>query len=214
MTHRVRWECPAGLHPAVLGASRPRKDATCRYCLPCSTSNARLVLRTAPVVEARRHVRKNLTAIQAAKRRERERAADLAYYTACGVDVRDELANLLNTSIAREKPPRRPPWLHIIRRTKSRGGGKRYGLARYGDSRITLHVWPEWDVYVLRAVLAHELAHLLTPGASHGPAFKHALHELIRSAFSVHVEIHSAHMSQEIAVHLRSRAVAEAAERE
>lgn len=54
---RVRWECPNGLHPGVLGSTRPRANATVRYCLPCSEAAGVLVERTAPALERKRRVK-------------------------------------------------------------------------------------------------------------------------------------------------------------
>lgn len=51
---RVKWECPHGLHPAVLGSTRPAREATVRFCWACSEEAGVLVRRRAPVLEARR----------------------------------------------------------------------------------------------------------------------------------------------------------------
>lgn len=68
---RIRWECPNGLHPGVLASSRPRKNATARYCLACSETAGVLVERTAPALERKRNAK---TAVREEKRA-RERAA-------------------------------------------------------------------------------------------------------------------------------------------
>lgn len=68
---RIRWECPNGLHPGVLASSRPRKNATARYCLPCSETAGVLVERVAPALERKRNAK---TAVREEKRA-RERAA-------------------------------------------------------------------------------------------------------------------------------------------
>lgn len=74
---RVRWECPNGLHPGVLGSTRPPKDAVVRFCWPCSQESGRLVARSVPALERQRAA---ATAAATAKKRrrverDRERAA-------------------------------------------------------------------------------------------------------------------------------------------
>ena len=51
---RVRWECPNGQHPGVLGSTRPALDSTVRFCLPCSEEEGKLVRRVAPALERKR----------------------------------------------------------------------------------------------------------------------------------------------------------------
>lgn len=65
----VRWDCPNGLHPGVLGPVRPRMDNTVRYCLPCSERAGVLVRRVAPTLERKRKARDE----RAAAKRERNR---------------------------------------------------------------------------------------------------------------------------------------------
>src|SRR4051812_9740514 len=74
-TKRVRWECPHGLHPAVLGSTRPTKNATVRFCLPCSLDEGVLVERTAPALERQRAARTAAAAVKRDRKAQREREA-------------------------------------------------------------------------------------------------------------------------------------------
>lgn len=73
-TRRVRWECPNGC-PAVLGSTRPPKDATARFCLSCSAKASRLVERSAPALERQRAAKATVRQTKAQQQRERERLA-------------------------------------------------------------------------------------------------------------------------------------------
>lgn len=77
---RVRWECPHGLHPGELGSTRPRKDATVRFCLPCSIDDGRLVERVAPALERQRAARTATVQARAAARKQREREREAARF--------------------------------------------------------------------------------------------------------------------------------------
>lgn len=65
----VRWTCPNGEHPGVLGPSRPRKDHLCRYCIECSLKANRLVERVVPAIEGKREAARQRSAERAAKKR-------------------------------------------------------------------------------------------------------------------------------------------------
>lgn len=69
---RVRWECPNGLHPGVLGSTRPLANSTVRFCLPCSEAAGVLVRRVAPALERKR------AATSLAVREKREQQRELA----------------------------------------------------------------------------------------------------------------------------------------
>lgn len=70
---RVRWECPDGLHPGVLGSTRPPADATVRFCLDCSADSGRLVKRTAPALERKRAAKTVARETREQERRRRDR---------------------------------------------------------------------------------------------------------------------------------------------
>lgn len=66
---QIRWVCPSGWHAAVLGATKPPRDATVRFCLACSANAKRLVKRVPAVLEKKR------TAKQLAEKKRCEEAA-------------------------------------------------------------------------------------------------------------------------------------------
>ena len=185
---RVRWACPNGC-PAVLASSRPRRDDVARYCLPCSAKRRRLVLRIAPVLEAKRAVK--VTATKAKKVARAERAAEraTAYHTVHGVDLREELRKLWSLPIARELRAKLHP-LHrtappkIVVRNRS-AGANRMGIAYCDRHEILINRIPGQDAYDVRDTLAHEVAHILAPRARHGIAWKTAFRLLCEQAYGV-----------------------------
>lgn len=87
MTKLVRWVCPV-CHVGKLAPSRPRKNDTRRYCLPCSGESTRLVERVAPALETKRQTRRQHALERAEIKREKKRAAvtqpDLPTMFRCG----------------------------------------------------------------------------------------------------------------------------------
>jgi hypothetical protein len=175
----VRWECPNGKHPGVLGSTRPRADAVVRYCLPCSQAEGRLVKRTAPSLERKRAAsalrssEKRATAEKAARQRERERwivwavAADgerveldvFAFIERCmrlpeirerWAATRDELVN--------PEPPSWRPEVKIIR-SKAIGSGCS-GRAWWYD-RMVLRFGPTVPLERAQELILHELVHVI-----------------------------------------------------
>jgi hypothetical protein len=67
--NRIRWDCPNGRHPGVLGPTRPRMDSVVRYCLTCSQQTGRLVLRVAPTLERKRAAKQQREAAARERRR-------------------------------------------------------------------------------------------------------------------------------------------------
>lgn len=175
---RVRWECPRGLHPGVLGGSRPKKNAIVRYCLRCSEDAGELVERVAPALE-RQRARK--TAVREAKR-ERERGVPSVsslvpvlnvHLNEVTLDARELLAEAWRTDALRGGG--RPPRLTIRRGTADRGRGRptrepvnptiRFddrisGHAKPYERRIVLTVRPGLGEAWLRAIVVHEAAHI------------------------------------------------------
>lgn len=198
---RVRWECPYGLHPAALGSTRPARDATVRFCLPCSVNAERLVPRTAPALDRERAVK---TAARDARRerdraREHDRRADAArvpVLDANGETFILDAASLLREAWAtrelretvRETIPRpqdrRVPKLTIRRGSSGKGRAAHTddraerardtmsGHAKTYDGVIVLTVAPGLGHEWLRAIIAHEAAHMALPGGHHDPRWR------------------------------------------
>lgn len=163
---RVRWECPNGLHPGVLGSTRPRKNATVRFCLPCSEVEGVLVERVAPALE-RKRAAKTVTREQRAAAQREARARAFVVVTADGaeLDLRAEADRFMRgsetlRSWARESwaaGARFRPDLTVRRGSKSHVSGH---CDHSGD--IVLTVGAGADRHEVREVLLHELVHAVT----------------------------------------------------
>lgn len=213
-TRRVRWTCPnvdAG-HPAVLGSSKPRRDDVVRYCLACSALTGRLVLRTAPVLDARREVR-------AAKRKEKLTSTrvrlleeEAVYFNVHGVDVREEIAKLWTTPIAREFRRRkwlkttddRDPMPKVVVRNRTTAAAATFGVAFTYRNEILINRIPGQDAHEVRDTCAHELAHILTPEHNHNRVWRHVYRTLCEQAYGVRPTNVNSHIG-EAAKMLRKR---------
>ena len=194
---RVRWACPNGC-PSVLASSRPRRDDVARYCLPCSAKRGRLVLRTAPALDAKREAKATAAKTKKAAAAARAAERETAYYTVHGVDLREELKKLWSLPIARELRAKLsgvlvqygPPKLVV--RTRSTPH-HRYGVAYWHRHEILINRIPGHDMFDVRDTLAHEVAHILTPGARHGIAWKTAFRLLCEQAYGVRPRVETRH---------------------
>ena len=209
---RVRWTCPNGC-PAVLGPQRPRLDDVARYCLPCSAQAGRLVPRTAAALEAAREKRGERAKEKRAQKRKREDAQEAAYYEVHGVDLRAELRRLWGTKIARECR-RRLGWIRaaelpsIVVRTRTKPAN-RYGVAFTSRHQILVNRIPGHDEHVVKDTLAHELAHILTPGRGHDVAWRNVYRLLCEEAYGVRPRVERRYIEE---THHKMRAAAEAAD--
>jgi len=189
MIRRVRWECPASAgHAAVLGPSKPRADASVRFCLACSAASARLVRRTAPALERERAAARDARGAKAAQAAAREAARLADYFSVHGVDLRVELHHLLRSPCAKVLRAR-PPKLTV--RTRSNASVGRYGCAWTHRNEILVNRIPGLDGADARETLAHEVAHLLAPGDVHGPAWNTAFRVLCEEAYGVRIIVDS-----------------------
>lgn len=82
---KYRWNCPE-CGTGKLLSSRPRKNATARYCLPCSEETGYLVERVSPALE-RKRAQKTAQRAQRAKR-ERARTATVRQDRAAAVEAK------------------------------------------------------------------------------------------------------------------------------
>lgn len=94
---RVRWNCPTGEHAGVLGPTRPRRNATIRYCLECSENSTTLVERVPAALEKKRAAQAVKTKAKAEKRKERSEKREASIYSLDGRDLRDDMRRLLAT---------------------------------------------------------------------------------------------------------------------
>jgi hypothetical protein len=104
-----RWVCPE-CGSGLLASSRPRRNATARYCLPCSAKSPTLVERRCEALEKKRKKKRTKLAKRAAK----VRAAQREGWTVKGADLRaplrhavKHLGHLLSKVEFREEDMRR-----------------------------------------------------------------------------------------------------------
>lgn len=142
---RVRWECPNGLHPGKLGSTRPKADATVRFCLDCSEIEGVLVQRVVPSLERTRAKGKE----RSRKKSEAKKAREAEPFTVEGVDVRVELKRMIK-AIGMKRAPR----LKVYRTNKRHTTGRAWSSGR-------IHLSMPKDCTRLSGItlLIHELAH-------------------------------------------------------
>jgi hypothetical protein len=191
---RVRWECPSGTHPAVLGPTRPPKDATVRFCLPCSAIETRLVQRVAPALDRERAAKaaKAVERTQAKRDRERERQRErYVVSTSDGVtlNLRDEMDSMLKRS-----PELRDCWRQCAPSMRwrpefvVRRGEKAHVSGRaWTSGRMVLTVGAGADSHEVLEVLLHELCHIAQPHEHHGTRFRVTLCRAARELFGTTV---------------------------
>lgn len=194
-TKSVRWVCPNGLHPGVLGPTRPRRDNIVRYCLPCSMKAGRLIERTAPALQKKREVQKDKTQEKAKTKaqREKEKARRQTHIQVREVDgsmgeidVKKTIRRMMKLAVIKQYADENYfyHWRgHDGRRTRRSlpSVNVRYsqhkpytsGHAPYGGSEFTITVANNPRREEVEFVLLHELCHLILPlGDHHGPRFR------------------------------------------
>lgn len=194
---RVRWDCPDGKHPGVLGPSKPRRDSIVRYCLPCSEESGRLVERVAPAVDRQRQASAERSAEKAkakrqrdaAKRRARQERED-ARYVVDGLDLKAEMRRLVKLRTfggSQGRMAKRPPELHV--RQCQRKPSSVYGRAWWHENRISVSTWPGQSLHDLQETLLHELVHIYTRtdevGKAHGDKFFETMDKAFMEAYGL-----------------------------
>lgn len=184
---RVRWECPAGIHPAVLGSTRPRKNATVRYCLPCSEAGGELVERVAPALERQRAAKTAVAHKRNERRSEKARAAKRSRSvlevrevdgTRGELDIRRTLEKMIRLPVLRDLAERYCPYAHLrapevtLRRSRTQGYS---GHAHYYTWGFVVTASADPSRESFEELLLHELVHLLTPGANHNQRYRSLL---------------------------------------
>ena len=180
---RYRWTCPACGVGRMLGA-RPRKDATARFCIPCSEETGSLVGLVCPAQDRRRSDAKTKARGRAAKDRSSVRDAE----TFGGVHVPSEYRILWK--LARKIEPtlsQSPPRLTTRSGTGYYSSGRcwwndRYGL---GGRAYRIHITAGSYGTDVRFVLAHEIAHAIAAvrgGFHHDEIFRVAEAEILQDS--------------------------------
>lgn len=187
---RIRWQCPAGKHPGELGLRQPRKDATVRYCLPCSVETGRLVRRVAPALERTRaagtersKVRQARKRATAATARDRRRVALKERYTFEGHDLNEELTRLCRLRVfggSTGRLARRRPRFDVA--IFKRAPRTTFGVAWPDEWRFKLNRYPGQDWADVRETMVHELVHLHVGSGCERP-HDESFRSLMRRAF-------------------------------
>ena len=185
MSKQHRWICPSCGSGALLG-SRPRRNATSRYCLPCSTRTGYLVERDCPTLNAKRAEKHERKAALVVEHKARERVKADAKVTFAGINVRDETRRVI--AVARTLG-KMPPVRSVVIRTR-REGRHTSGYARY-SGHIVLTLSHEAAPCAIKALIAHEVAHVLHGGVDgpHSESYWTCLAELVEAAYGVHVPV-------------------------
>lgn len=147
----IRWKCP-NCGKGANGPARPAKNATVRFCLPCSATGGTLVERVAPKLAAKRE---KSTERQKSKR-QRERAKEAERFIAGGVDVRKSFARAQRLACWKRwgiSEYMRGLDFNLTRR----GDGETSGRAWAGRKRV--HVSAGEDPFDVELAIVHELTH-------------------------------------------------------
>jgi hypothetical protein len=193
---RIRWECPNGLHPGVLGSTRPPRDSVVRYCWPCSQESGRLVERIAPALETKRAAGAQRSAAKRSAKADRDRAAAIAAVSAPVTDSDEPLRVDKVLSEIWALPTRRAEGAQVIPELAVRRGTKSHtsGHCHYGG-RIVVTVG-RVDTASAVATVIHEVAHEVayqagkrrwlkgqaekrSAGTGHGSLFKSIFRSLV-----------------------------------
>lgn len=189
---RIRWECPAGEHPAVLGSRRPRAEAIVRFCLPCSQAAGHLVRRVAPALERERAAAAAKASAKRTAATERTKAAAAARLTVTLDDgdqarVDELLAGLCKLDVVRtaRSASGKEAWgwpdLKLVRRARyAEGVG---GAAWPTEYRMTINVGRPGPTSRerLEEVVLHKLVHCVLPEReNHGDLFRFTLRKAAR----------------------------------
>lgn len=182
---KLRWNCPECGRGVLLGPA-PRKNATARYCLPCSEKKGTLVERVSPVLERKREAAR----LRANERERKKLAKARAKFMVDGHDLVKELARIW--TIARRLEPNlrlKPPLLTVNKREVTVDSeGRRWGhytSGRAWRSQHRIHITAGVRASEVQEVLVHEVAHFLgfaRGDQGHGDTFNAALTELTLDA--------------------------------
>lgn len=171
-----KWKCPR-CGSGALAPSKPRRDDVRRYCLVCSASTGRLVMREAPALEAERARRAETTKAKREATKQRAARATAERFTVAEIDLRDEMHHFVHH--AEVFIPLRGQKIDLRVRRCSRKPRTRFGFAWWHKMQIRILAYPAIDVHDVRETLVHELVHLVVreggSDGAHGVKFRATL---------------------------------------
>jgi hypothetical protein len=172
MANKTFWICPQ-CGDRKRGGVRPRKNATVRFCLPCSAKTDYLVERSAPVLERKREASRAKSVAKRAAKMEKAKQK----WIVAGIDIIAECDRVWRLPSLREfHKGRAKPVVEFQRRHK---GNHTSGHAIPTLNRVFLTL-PDNQAEVYGVIL-HELVHCaLPPSTAHKPLFWNVLQQATR----------------------------------
>lgn len=175
------WKCPNGC-AGKRGPARPRRNASVRYCLACSSKSDMLVERVCETAERERTERKAKREAKSEKNRRLAREGVAKRFTVEGVDLRELWRKMLRLPTVPKSPRFRRIKLHVrhgkfLPRSVA-------GRAWLHENRIQVSVGGgtplSWAIGTMLHELAHHVAYALhgRAGAGHGSEFTGVLNDL------------------------------------
>lgn len=137
------------------GPDRPRRNASVRYCFPCSSDTGLLVERYCPSLDRQREIKQK----RKASRNSRRRAKQDQRFIVDGEDLRDRMAQLVTLRCWRAAFRSKPLPGFTVRWSTAYPHGVS-GSARDHEWRICLTIGVEATYAEAEEALIHELAHL------------------------------------------------------
>lgn len=150
-----RWTCP-DCGRGALGVERPKKNASVRYCFPCSEKTGLLVERRCFALEKKREAKRDRAAARAERQRDRERAREKERWTFGAYDLRME-AQVLCKHLDIPAPEL------VLRERKN--GEHVSGHSQGGKVVLTIPAGAKPASALM--LLCHELAHEARPRGEH-----------------------------------------------
>lgn len=179
---RYRWTCPQ-CSQSKLGSTRPRSNATIRYCLTCSEKEGILVERTCPALEKIRHAKRE----RSKKKQVKKQSKAIEQRTFGGVDVEKEM-RLQCRMLCRAGvwPKRMRKGVRLVIH-KSKYKKRAHGLCYY--SHITLTLGEDVHESEVKELIFHELTHCACQSdEGHGDGFRSKLVEGARALWGIVIE--------------------------
>lgn len=173
---RRRWKCPR-CGAGALGPQRPRKNASVRYCFPCSAKAGVLVERECPSLERQREATRQRSAAKRAAAKQRSQEREARRWVFGGRDLRKEAR-----ALCRYHGIPLPRLTLRLRKTPGTTGHSWGG-------RVTMTIYAQASAGQAVALLAHELAHEATlQDHGHGDAWRAAFCGSLLDLYEVTVE--------------------------
>lgn len=194
------WKCPQ-CQSQVRGPQRPRKNATCRFCLTCSARSKYLVERTCPVQDKKRDKRRAAQKAKDQKKAQKNREAKDAILAAvpaglyeplpprCNDYLYQRAAEFWASPVLKAHHDGGPAPLVTIRWSRTRPGttGHCYNCG-FRNASVTITVGAPRQRFDVESTLLHELVHAaLPPSTSHKMAFRQAFSEALEELLGVRI---------------------------